>query len=262
MTAADPAFARYASYYDLLYRDKDYDSEARFVASVIGDHMARPGGLDVLDLGSGTGRHARVLAAAGHRIRGIDISGPMVERARRDLALASPEVRSRVEFSEGDVRSFRAGRKYDAAVSLFHVMSYQTTDGDFEAALATARQHLDVGGIFMFDGWYGPGVLTDPPAIRVKRVTGPEFSVLRLSEPEMHSDENVVDVSFTVFICPTPDEVAHVVRERHRMRYWFHPEVAAVAARAGFEVVELSEWMTRVPPRASTWNAYWVLRAR
>jgi SAM-dependent methyltransferase len=166
-----------------------------------------------------------------------------------------------VTFAEGDIRSVRVGETFDAVVSLFHVMSYQTAQQDFETALATARAHLRPGGLFLFDAWYGPGVLTDPPSVRVKRASGPDFTVMRVAEPELRASESCVDVSFTVFVFSSPDEVARVVRETHRMRYWFRPEVAAAASRAGFEVVELSQWMTRSAPRTSTWNAFWVLRA-
>lgn len=258
---SDSRFKRYAGYYDLLYRDKDYAAEAQFVASVLESHAPRPGALEILDLGCGTARHARLLAARGHRVHGVDVSPRMVERARHELAGDAADVQNRVELSVGDVREVRLGRRFAAVISLFHVMSYQTARADFDAALATARAHLEPGGLFVFDAWYGPGVLTDPPSVRVKRVSGPEYSVLRLSEPDLRPSDNRVDVNFTVFVFSAADVVAEVVRETHSMRYWFAPEVAEAAEMAGFEVVELAEWMTRDTPKASTWNAHWVLRA-
>src|SRR5580765_7488045 len=39
-------------------------------------------GLDVADIGCGTGRHALRLAAAGARVTAVDFSEPMLERAR------------------------------------------------------------------------------------------------------------------------------------------------------------------------------------
>lgn len=255
-------FERYARYYDLLYREKDYASEAAFVGSLLAAHVGRSAPLRILDLGSGTGRHARLLAAAGHRVHGVDLSADMVAKARLELSGDPAEVRARVTFGEGDVRHVRLDERFDAAVSLFHVMSYQTSQADLEAALATARAHLVEGGVLLFDAWYGPGVLADPPSVRVKRVQGPEFSVLRLSEPTLEPNDDRVDVSYTLFVSTPAGEVIDVTRETHRMRYWFNPEITVAASRAGFDVAELGEWMTRATPGPATWNAYWVLRAR
>ena len=253
-------FAEYSRFYDLLYRDKDYAAEARFVDGLLARHRIPGGPLRVLELGSGTGRHARLLAEQGHRVRGIDRSPEMVARARAELADAPPEIRARLSLDEADLRTYRAGEPFEAVVCLFHVMSYQTTQADLEAALATARAHLAPGGLFLFDAWYGPGVLTTPPSIRTKRVAGPGYSVLRLSEPTLLASENRVDVRFTVFALSGNGAVESVTEETHRMRYWFHPEIVEAAGRAGFEVAELAEWMTGRAPDTASWNACWVLR--
>ena len=39
----------------------------------------------------------------------------------------------------------------------------------------TAAKHLKQNGVFIFDFWYGPGVLTDPPALRQKRLENNEM---------------------------------------------------------------------------------------
>ncbi|MER5642107.1 class I SAM-dependent methyltransferase [Kitasatospora sp. NPDC002227] len=47
-----------------------------------------PGGLDVLDLGCGTGSLSLLAAAAGHRVVGVDLSPRMVAHARAKFATA------------------------------------------------------------------------------------------------------------------------------------------------------------------------------
>jgi len=49
--------------------------------------------LDVLDLGCGTGSLSLLLAAAGHRVTGIDLATAMVTRARAKLAAADLPAR-------------------------------------------------------------------------------------------------------------------------------------------------------------------------
>jgi SAM-dependent methyltransferase len=255
------SFERYSEYYDLLYRDKDYRAEAAFVTRVLEARSGAAGERTVLDLGCGTGRHDRLLAEHGYRVHGIDVSAAMIAQARAELASAAPGVATRVQFTEGDICRVRTGETFGAVVSLFHVMSYLPTQRHLEDALGTARAHLDAGGLLLFDAWYGPAVLTTPPSVRVKRASGPGFSVLRIAEPTLFANENRVDVKYTLLVSPRAGVVGETFEEVHRMRYWFHPEIEGAASRTGFEVVEFGEWMTGRTPDATTWNVYWVLRA-
>ena len=58
----EDVFQRYSRYYDLLYRDKDYDAEADDVARTL--RSADPTARKLLEIGFGTGRHGRLLARA------------------------------------------------------------------------------------------------------------------------------------------------------------------------------------------------------
>ena len=60
-----PIFADYARYYDLLYRDKDYAAAAEYVAGLI--RKFHPSARSILELGSGTGIHAGLLAGKASR---------------------------------------------------------------------------------------------------------------------------------------------------------------------------------------------------
>ncbi len=67
-----------------------------------------PAPSDVVDLGCGTGTLSVLLAEAGHRVRGTDLSPAMVERARAKASAAGLEVSFEVgdaAFPAYDVRS-------------------------------------------------------------------------------------------------------------------------------------------------------------
>ena len=151
-------------------------------------------------------------------------------------------------------------KKFDVAISLFHVMSYQTTNEDFLSALETAKAHLAPGGIFVFDFWYGPAVLTDRPAVRVKKLEDDQIQVIRLSEPVMHANKNLVDVNYTVWIKDKSSLQTEEIRETHNMRYWFLPEIEHLIKEAGFEILNKGEWMTSKRPGFDTWGVYIVAR--
>ena len=220
-------FDAYARYYDLLYRDKDYAAEVVYVASHIHEHA--PQAKRILELGCGTGAHAEHLARMGYTVHGVDLSEAMLARAEARKAALPSEVAARLSFGLGDVRTVRRGETYEAVISLFHVMSYQTTNTDLAAAFETAATHLEPGGLFLFDFWYGPAVLTQKPEVRVKRLEDDEIKVIRIAEPVMHVNESIVDVNYTVFIEVKATRKVEPVRETHRMRYLFLPELLQFA---------------------------------
>lgn len=244
-------FDIYARYYDLMYRDKDYVAEAEYVASRIREHA--PQAKRILELGCGTGAHAEHLARMGYTIHGVDLSEAMLARAEARKASLPPEVAARLSFSLGDVRTVRKGETNDVVISLFHVMSYQTTNADLEAAFRTAAVHLKPGGLFLFDFWYGPAVLTQKPEVRVKRLEDDKIKVTRIAEPVMHVNENVVDVNYTVFIELKATGEVEQVSETHRMRYLFLPELSYFANLKTWTDFKCLGWMRLDKLREDDW---------
>lgn len=243
-------FDAYARYYDLLYRDKDYGAEAEYVAALIRDHS--PQARRVLELGCGTGSHAEQLARMGFSVHGVDLSENMVERARARKGRLSPELADRLSFAVGDARTTRSGETYDVVISLFHVMSYQTANADQDAAFETAGVHLDAGGLFLFDFWYGPAVLTQKPEVRIKRLEDEQVKITRIAEPVMRPNENVVDVGYTVFVEEKKSGTVQQVREIHSMRYLFLPEIQRCGL-GQFSIASANAWMTHRPLGADDW---------
>jgi len=248
-------FGTYSRYYDLLYRSKDYRGEAEYVFGLIRKHAPRSRA--VLELGCGTGHHTQYLAEFGLTVTGVDRSRDMLAEAQNRAAAADD---GRLRFMEGDIRQIRLGEQFDAVVSLFHVMSYQTTNEDIRAAFATAKAHLRSGGLFIFDCWYGPAVLTDRPAVRIKRLEDETMVVTRIAEPNLRPNTNCVEVAYTVFVKDKVGSATEEVKESHEMRYLFWPEIEVFAGAEGFNVVGAYEWMTDAEPGLSTWSACFVLR--
>ncbi len=250
-------FGRYAEYYNLLYKDKDYAGETQYLHQLIQKHCS--GASTILNLGCGTGRHDFELATTGYGVAGVDLSEEMLQIANNRLkSLDSPTVD--LSFVQGDIRNVRLGRKFDAVISLFHVMSYQTSNSDLIAAFSTAREHLSDNGVFVFDCWYGPAVLTDPPVTRVKRLENDLVKVLRIAEPVLHPNENIVDVNYQVFITDKATGEIEEVFETHRMRYLFVPELEYLLNEAGFKLTVVHEWMSENAPGLSSWGACFVAK--
>jgi SAM-dependent methyltransferase len=259
MPAKKPApgqFAHYARYYDLLYENKEYQAETEFVHGQLGK-MAAPG-KDLLELGCGTGRHALAFTALGWKVTGVDLSPGMVQQAQA-RAKQTP-ARLRPNFAVGDMTSLRLGRRYDAVVSLFHVMGYQTTNRQLAAACQTAASHLQPGGVFFFDYWFGPAVLTTPPSVRVKRFEDDLLLVTRVSEPRLEPAHNVVNVDIDVLVENKRTHRLDRIKEQHRVRYFFVPELEYMLAAAGLEVIGHGRWMTEQPLDSQSWYGWMAAR--
>lgn len=245
-------FGAYARYYDLLYSDKDYAAEVQYVRQLIQSYA--PGAHSILELGCGTGAHAALLAREGYSIHGVDLSPDMLERAEARLAEMPPEQASRLRFSQGDIRTVRINSRFDAVISLFDVISYQATNEDLRAAFATVKAHLRPGGVFVFDCWYGPAVLSDRPTMRVKRVEDEEVAVTRIAEPVLYPNDNCVDVNYQLFVRHKASGVVEELHECHRMRYLFMPEIEEFLAGAELKMVAAYKWMTNQEPGFDTWS--------
>jgi SAM-dependent methyltransferase len=253
-------FDLYAAYYDLLYGDKDYSQEANYINSLILAHGgAAPS--SILELGCGTGGHAAYLARSSKLLHGIDLSPQMVEKAQARRGDLPVDLAHRLTFELGDIRSFRTERKFDVAISLFHVFCYQTSNVDLAAAFATARAHLNPGGLLIFDFWYGPGVLSDRPRTVDKVVEDDTIHVKRHTQPTMQVNENCVDVAFTVDISLKGTAQTQQVVEHHLVRYLFLPEIKQYLDQHNFEFCDAYAWLTQNRMVDGDWYGCVVARA-
>jgi SAM-dependent methyltransferase len=250
----------YASYYDLFYADKDYAGEATFVRQVIARH--RPKAHEVLELGCGSARHAVEFARAGFSVTGVDRSADMIARGRDRISQMPPDLRSRLTLVESDVTRYQPSAVYDAVIALFHVVSYQTTNHSLQGIFSSARAATAAGGIFLFDFWYGPAVLTERPAVRVRRAVLSGVHVTRIAEPDHHVNRNVVDVKYTVLVVDKKTGRADQSTEVHSMRYLFLPEIESLANRSDFDVVEAGDWLSGKSLDQYCWSGYAVARRR
>jgi len=235
------AFDAYANYYDLLYRDKNYSSEAKFVSEILHAHGLE--GNRLLELGCGTGRHAVEFARRGYSVTGVDLSDGMVRQAVKRSELEFAPGSNRPSFRTGDVRTVRLSERYDAVLSLFHVICYQTSDEDVRAAFRTATEHLRPGGLFFFDFWYGPAVQRDPPGIRVRRLCNDNIQVTRIAEAATDVITHRVLVNYHVFVKELASGAISELKESHALRFFFLPELERFLRDERIELVSSCAWM-------------------
>jgi SAM-dependent methyltransferase len=243
----------YARCYDLLYRDKDYDSEVNYLRELI--NRFNPSAKTILDLGCGTGRHDHLLAGHGYQVLGIDLSEEMLQHARK-----SGLGQGNVAFEQGDIRKFRTDKKFDVILAMFHVVSYMPGNSDVLETLSTMESHLADDGIIIFDFWYGPAVLTIKPEVKIKRLADSEITLTRISEPDLLENQNCVDVNFDMFVKENSSGNITELREKHRMRYFFLPELQLMLSSEKLALLSSFEFMSFDQPGLNAWNACVVVK--
>jgi SAM-dependent methyltransferase len=238
-------FFDYSKYYNLLYKDKNYSEEVDYIDSLIKKY--NPKASHLLDVGCGTGNHAKVMAVKGYDIHGIDLSEQMLK-----IATA---IESKITFTQGDIRNFKLDKTFDVVTSLFHVMSYQTTNADLVSSFKAVGNHLKKDGLFIFDFWYGPAVMLDLPSVRVKKMEDESLKVIRTAEPKIDFDKCIVNVHFDVHIFDKAHGRLDNLQEVHPMRFFFQNELRYVASQCGFEVLDFYAWLSVNEPTKNKWYA-------
>ena len=244
----------YSQYYDLLYSDKNYSGEVDYIIKLIKENSNEAKTL--LDMGSGTGKHAELFCNNGYIVHGIDLSEDMLKIAKNRIK----DKEDKLSFSHSKIQELDLNKKFDVVVSLFHVMCYQNSNNELIKAFEVAKNHLKKDGIFIFDFWYGPAVLTDLPVKRIKRFENEKIKVTRIAEPVMHPDENVVDVNYDVFIKDIDSKKIIEKGELHKVRYFFDTELDMICKQVGFVIKQKYEWMSDKNPDFNSWNVVWIVK--
>jgi SAM-dependent methyltransferase len=138
-------FSATADLYDLIYSSKDYASEARKIREIIS--RCAPGAKSILDVGCGTGEHAKYLSPP-YQVDGLDLDSQFVDIAKRKVPSG--------DFRVGDMRDFTFGKRYDVVQCLFSSIGYLLSGTEILAALKCFRNHLAAGGVVLVEPWILP----------------------------------------------------------------------------------------------------------
>ena len=122
--------------------------------------------LDVLELCVGTGRAAVPIAAAGHRVVGVDNDADLlaIAAAKRDAAGLTTR---QLDLHHADAMAFATDRRFDVVAVFFNTLLVFPTLAEQDQLLANVRRHLKPGGRVWVDV-FNP----DLSLLSVPRLTG------------------------------------------------------------------------------------------
>ncbi len=249
----------YAGVYDRLYQSKHYAQEVDFIEYLFGKHLHDSNPSSILDLGCGTGGHALILGSRGYTVAGLDLSEEMLAVGRQKAE--EQKLETKVSFRHANVQDFSLNQRFDAIICMFAVLGYQVSNAALFSTFLRAKEHLNPGGILIADFWYGPAVLSDPPQDRVKVLETGSNRLIRLTRPELDTENNLAAIHFDLFEIDER-ELVRETTEVHQMRYFFCPELKFFALQAGFAEVEFCPFLQAdMPLTQHCWNACLVAKS-
>jgi len=240
----------YAEYYDLIYKDKDYEVECDFLEEIWQRFCAtKP--VTVLDVGCGTGGHAIPLARRGYEVTGIDASSAMIAVAQRKAQLENLEI----AFHVSPVEDMEQNAQWDTAICMFNAINYVAADDEaLKKALFNIRRHLVPGGFFLFDFRNGVPSLRSYSPTRVKWIEDGNLRILRISETRLDAMEQLFHTTYTCLVLDG-DRLVREFRDDHVVRFLFPREMRHYLAEAGFEIIHTCRFLEfNTPATEEDWN--------
>lgn len=219
---------RYASfdYSSLIQWKPRLEREWPFLSRALASAPAR----HVLDVGCGTGEHARFLASHGFMVTGVDSSPAMLEKAR--ASTTDPNV----TFVLGDMRAI-PGSDYGAALCLGNALPHLTTSADLATFAASLRAALLPGAPVVLQ-WLNYDRI-EAKRERALPLTFLPDGILFMRLMQLHDDRRVTFMPTILRVQPDRDPAVEVVAsQRVEIRGWRAGEVEAALREAGFASVE------------------------
>lgn len=139
------AFTEVAPHYECLMANVPYGMWVAYLRLIWSALDLKP--TNALEVACGTGKISRMLAEEGLHMTGVDISEEMIEEAKK----LCNEAGLSIDFFVSDVCEMSLGKKFDCAFSFFDSLNNILEYDKFIAALTRVREHLKMGGCFLFD---------------------------------------------------------------------------------------------------------------
>jgi SAM-dependent methyltransferase len=234
----------WASYFDEEYL-REYEPlftlerDRREVSRLL-EVLGLPSGARVLDVPCGQGRHAHLLAEAGFRVHGVDLSPHLLARARERGT--GPTL----QYHRTDMRDLpdRWSDRFDAVVNLFTSFGFFADPADDRRVIAEFARVLKVGGTLVWHGGSRDGVMS--------RFLGRDW--WHTTDGTLHAQERRFDPLSGIL---TVESRWYGPRgpgaREHRIRLYTATELAALCAQAGLIVEEAyAGWRDRPLTRRSS----------
>ena len=160
-----------------------------------------------------------------------------------------------MHFETQDMRSLHLGsQQFDAAICLFDSIGYVETNDAVALVFEGVRRHLREGGLFLFEFWHAPAMLTSYEPVRVRRWHTADGVVLRISETSLDVPLQLARVAYSIYEL-RKDGTYSSLSETQSNRFFLVQEMAALLHGAGFVPLEWFDgYRTNTNIGPDTWH--------
>lgn len=214
-------YINYSDFYDSIYAQKDYGSEALRLVEFLKRH-GLPMPASLLDVGSGTGRHLEALGALQVSAEGVEPSDTMLQKARE----------RGMKVHSGYIDELQTQGKFDVCTALFAVLNY-IAPRNLAHFFESVAVKLNKSGFLAVEIW-SSDLRPERTTERVFKHLGEEF--VRTVVPR-RTGELSWDLSISVGVASSGEIVAE---ERHRIYSHSFETLRDVAAASKLESLDVS----------------------
>lgn len=206
---------------------EEYLEEARYWREALRGKLGS-GRHQILELGVGGG-HLLSHLTSDFQATAVDISEKMLDLSR--------QLNPSVDHLVGDMRTIRLGRTF-SAVLVHDAISYMLNENDLRATFATAKAHLEPGGVFIVaPDWFCETFPGTSVQHWVRRKDELELTFIEYRHDPDPSDTTIESLFF--FILNTFGETL-VEQDRHLTGLFPLDTWLKLLNRAGFAVEQIS----------------------
>ena len=243
------AYTEFATVYDTFMDNVPYEAWKKYLVDILKAEGINDGLL--LELGCGTGRMTRLLAAEGYDMIGVDNSEEMLSVAR-EYTMENTEILYLLQ----DMREFELYGTVRAVVSVCDSLNYITEEEELEHVFALVNNYLDPQGIFLFDmnTVYKYQTMIGNTTIAENRDEG-SF----IWENSYDEETGINTYELALFI-PREDGLYEKDEEVHYQRAYSLEKIKELIGKAGMELLAVYDAYTLEPPKKDSGRLTFVVR--
>ena len=206
---------------------------------------------NILDIATGTGSVALLLAQAGFRVTGVDLSARMIDTARQKAAQSG--VGEQLTFLTRDAAMLDFSEDFELAISLFDSLNYLLSTRSLQQAFAGVYRALRHGGGFIFDlnGEYA----LEHNLFSQDNLWDEETGVKHIWTARYDKKTRMATVEMQFFLAD-----GRVFHEVHKERAHRHNDVITFLRAAGFEFLDAFDAYSFLPAGRRSERIFYVAK--
>lgn len=242
----------YTPYYDILFKDKDYQKDVLRYIDCLGDQYDK--GSSILEIGCGTGGHTAVLASYFDQVYAHDIDDQMIERA------IAKNTQSNVHFIPGSLDKADCLKNLKSACAFFNVINYILTPDDLETFFRNILSRLNSGDSFIFDMWHGEKMLTKPYYEEERIHHTQEIKIRQIIQTTVNQMNKIVNMKYVLYDFNTNQIVESTSSV---FKAWTVQELKDIVTKINLGTIEFFDGKeSKTPVHPLSWPIWAIVRKK